>query len=59
MAQAACATPKPNSARYLAEGGSLGRVDIGGYAIQYGPSRHQGSTWVELTMLSRGNRFVQ
>jgi len=53
------AGPKATRESVLQAMASLGRVDIGGYAIQYGPSRHQGSTWVELTMLSRGNRFVQ
>ena len=39
--------------------GSLGRLDLGGYSLQFSPARHHGSSWVELTMLSRGNRFVQ
>jgi hypothetical protein len=39
--------------------GSLGRVDLNGYSITYSPTSRHGSTWVKLTMLSRGNRFVQ
>ncbi len=39
--------------------GSLGRLELGGYSLSYSPANHQGSSWVELTILSRGNRFVQ
>jgi branched-chain amino acid transport system substrate-binding protein len=39
--------------------GTLGRVDLGGYALTYSPTSHHGSTMVDLTILSRGNRFVQ
>ena len=38
---------------------ALGRVDLNGYLVTYGNASHHGSGWVELTMLSRGNRFVQ
>jgi len=27
--------------------------------LNFSPTSHQGSSWVELTILSRGNRFVQ
>jgi ABC-type branched-subunit amino acid transport system substrate-binding protein len=51
----------PNTTRetVLQAMGSVERLDLGGYTLQFSPSRHQGSHWVELTMLSRGNRFVQ
>jgi hypothetical protein len=39
--------------------GTLGQVDLGGYALNYSPASHHGSTMVDLTILSRGNRFVQ
>lgn len=39
--------------------GSLGRVDLGGYVLDYSGGNRHGSHWVDLTMLSRGNRFVQ
>jgi branched-chain amino acid transport system substrate-binding protein len=38
---------------------TLGRVDFGGFQVNYGPASHHGSGWVDLTILSRGNRFVQ
>lgn len=39
--------------------GSLGRVDLGGFVLDFSAGNHHGSQWVDLTMLSRGNRFVQ
>ena len=39
--------------------GTVGRVDLGGYALTFSPTSHHGSTMVDLTILSRGNRFVQ
>jgi hypothetical protein len=39
--------------------GSIGRLDLGGFSLNYSPTSHHGSNWVELTILSRGNRFVQ
>ncbi len=39
--------------------GSLGRVDVGGFVLNYSSGNRHGSQWVDLTMLSRGNRFVQ
>jgi branched-chain amino acid transport system substrate-binding protein len=38
---------------------TLGRVDLGGYVLNFTNGNHHGSQWVDLTMLSRGNRFVQ
>ena len=38
---------------------TLGRVDLNGFSLNFTNGSHHGSTWVELTMLSRGNRFVQ
>ena len=53
------AGPKVTRESLLQAMGSLGRVDLNGYSLTYSPTSHHGSTWVELTMLSRGNRFVQ
>lgn len=39
--------------------GSLGRLDLNGYTLAFGPGHRHGSNWVELTILSRGNRYVQ
>ena len=53
------AGPKPTRESVLAAMGTLGRIDLGGFALNYAPGSHNGSSWVELTILSRGNRFVQ
>ena len=29
------------------------------FSLNYAPTNHNGSNWVELTILSRGNRYVQ
>lgn len=53
------AGPQPTRESILQAMAAVGRLDLGGYALQFSPTRHHGSSWVELTMLSRGNRFVQ
>jgi len=53
------AGPSPTRESILQAAASVDRLDIGGHALQFSPARHHGSSWVELTMLSRGNRFVQ
>lgn len=53
------AGPQPTRAGILQAMGSLGRMDLKGYTLNFGPGQRHASTWVELTILSRGNRFVQ
>jgi len=53
------AGPKPTREGVLQAMGTLGRVDLGGYALNFSPTNRHGSTMVDLTILSRGNRFVQ
>jgi branched-chain amino acid transport system substrate-binding protein len=36
---------------------SLGRLDLGGVQMVFGPGSHHGSKWVDLTILSRGNTY--
>lgn len=36
---------------------TLGRVDLGGFAVNYAPDHRSGGNWVELTILARGNKF--
>ena len=50
---------KPSRESILQAMGQLGRIDLGGFALNYSPTSHHGSSFVELTILSRGNRFVQ
>jgi len=53
------AGPKPSREGILAAMGSLGRLDLNGYVLDFSPTDHHGSSYVDLTILSRGNRFVQ
>jgi branched-chain amino acid transport system substrate-binding protein len=53
------AGPKPTREGILQAMGSLGRLDLNGFALTYSPTSRHGSSMVELTILSRGNRFVQ
>lgn len=36
---------------------SVGRVDVGGFFVTFGPGNHHGSKWVDLSILSRGNTY--
>lgn len=53
------AGPKPTRSAVLHAAATLGHVDLGGFGLNYSPTNHNGSNWVELTILSRGNRYVQ
>jgi branched-chain amino acid transport system substrate-binding protein len=53
------AGPKPTREAVLKAMSTIGRIDLGGYALNYAPGNHHGSSFVDLTILSRGNRFVQ
>lgn len=53
------AGPQPTRESVLQAMGTLGRLDLHGYTLSFGPNQRHGSTWVDLTILSRGNRFVQ
>ena len=37
---------------------SMNRVDIGGYAVSFSPSNHNGSTFVDLTIIGANGRFM-
>lgn len=53
------AGPNPTRDSLLQAVGGLGRVDVGGYVLNFSAGNHHGSQWVDLTMVSRGSRFVQ
>ena len=53
------AGPKPTREGLLHAMATLGRVDLGGYVMNFGPASRQGSNWVDLTILSRGDRYVR
>ena len=36
---------------------SMGKVDLGGFTVNYTPSNHNGSSFVDLTIIARGGTF--
>ncbi len=36
---------------------SMGKVDLGGFTVNYAPTNHNGSNFVDLTIISRGGAF--
>ena len=36
---------------------SMGKVDLGGFTVNYTPTNHNGSSYVDLTIISRGGTF--
>ena len=53
------AGPKAGRESVLVAMGALGRLDLGGFMLNYSQTKHNGGNWVALTILSRGNRFVR
>ena len=53
------AGPKAGRESVLVAMGALGRLDLGGFTLNYSQNKHNGGNWVALTILSRGNRFVR
>lgn len=37
---------------------SMGKVDIGGFAISFSPSNHNGSNFVDLSIIGSGGKFL-
>jgi branched-chain amino acid transport system substrate-binding protein len=38
---------------------ALGKVDLGGYAVSFGPQNHHGSSFVDLLIVGPGGRFIR
>lgn len=46
--------PNPTQAGFARALESIGDLDLGGYHVAYGPGRHDGSAYVDLTMIKNG-----
>ena len=55
--RAAGANPTPATLAAAME--KLGTLDLGGYALQYGPGRHHGSSFTEITILGPKGRYIR
>lgn len=53
------AGPNPTREGLLSAMAGLGRVDLDGHVLNYANGNRHGGQWVELTILARGNRYVQ
>ena len=57
VVRAAGANPTPATLAAALE--KLGKLDLGGYALQYGPGRHHGSSFTEITILGPKGRYIR
>jgi ABC-type branched-subunit amino acid transport system substrate-binding protein len=48
------AGPNPTQKGFAQALESIGNIDLGGYVISYGPGKHQGSQYVDITMIKNG-----
>ena len=55
--RAAGANPTPATLAAALE--KLGKLDLGGYALQYGAGRHHGSSFTEITILGPKGRYIR
>lgn len=51
--------PRPTSAAVQAAMEKMNDVDLGGYRVQYGSQKRNGSSFVEITMVDAGGRFIR
>ncbi|QTD45796.1 ABC transporter substrate-binding protein [Ottowia testudinis] len=56
-ARAAGANPTPAAMAAAME--KLGKLDLGGYTLEYGPGRHHGSAFTEITILGPKGRYIR
>jgi ABC-type branched-subunit amino acid transport system substrate-binding protein len=45
--------------RLIAAMEGMSSVDLGDFIVRFSPSNHNGSKWVDLTMIGRGGKFVK
>ncbi len=52
------AGPQPTRARLVRALEGMGEFDVGGYAVRFGPQRHHGSRYVDITLIGADGRIV-
>jgi ABC-type branched-subunit amino acid transport system substrate-binding protein len=45
--------------RFVTAMESMNNVDLGGFTVSFSPTNHSGSQFVELTIISRGGKFIR
>lgn len=38
---------------------AIGKFDMGGYPLDFGPTRHHGSSFVEITIVGPGGKYMR
>jgi len=51
------AGPKPTREGFMRELDNMKAYDVGGYVVGFGPNNHNGSSFVELTVIGRDLKF--
>jgi ABC-type branched-subunit amino acid transport system substrate-binding protein len=51
------AGPKPTREAFMRELDNMKAYDVGGYIVGFGPNNHNGSSYVELTVIGRDLKF--
>jgi ABC-type branched-subunit amino acid transport system substrate-binding protein len=51
------AGPKPTRASFMHALDAMKSLDVGGYAVSFAPDNHNGSSFVELTVIGQDNKF--
>lgn len=50
--------PQPTRAALVASMESMREIDVGGYVLRYGPGRHHGSRFVDITLIGSQGRIL-
>ena len=45
--------------RFIKAMETINDYDVGGFKVSYGPDNHNGSKWVDLTIISKDQKFVR
>ena len=51
------AGPNPTRASFMRELDALKDFDVGGYTVNFSPANHNGSSFVELTVIGKDLKF--
>jgi ABC-type branched-subunit amino acid transport system substrate-binding protein len=53
------AGPKPTREKLIAGLESMNRYDMGGVDVTYGPNNRTGTTFIDITIISKNGKFVR
>jgi hypothetical protein len=59
LKRAAAAARAVTSESLIAGMESIGKFDLGGYPLSFGPQKHHGSSFVDLTIVGPGGRYMR